>query len=120
MIYADLLTNVRALADQGVLVFEPFRAGIEAAWLYRSPDGGPASALLRYQPGARVPRHRHAGWEQVILIEGSQTDDSGTVRAGGVVTNAPGTEHAVVSSDGCLALLVWERQPVILPVILDE
>ncbi|MDR3516082.1 MAG: cupin domain-containing protein [Azospirillaceae bacterium] len=109
--YTDLLTNPEGLE---ALVFEPFRDGITAAWLYRSPDGGPASAVLRYQPGARVPRHRHVGWEQVILLRGSQRDATGMLRAGSVATNAPGTEHDVYSEEGCLALLVWERQPEIL------
>ena len=102
------------LTDANALTFEPFREGVEAAWLYRSPDGGPASAVLRYAPGARIPRHRHAGWEQVILLSGSQGDADGVVRAGGVAINPPGTEHDVYSEEGCLALLVWEKQPIIL------
>jgi anti-sigma factor ChrR (cupin superfamily) len=106
LILADLLT------DPAALKFEPFREGVEAMWLHRDPDGGPATALLRYRPGARIPRHRHPGWERVIMISGSQTDAQGVLRAGGVALNAPGTEHEVVSEDGCLALLVWERQPI--------
>ena len=108
MIVADLLTHAAALA------FEPFHEGIDAAWLHRDPDGGPAAAVLRYRPGARAPRHRHPGWERVILISGSQSDAEGVLRAGGVALNAPGTEHEVVSDEGCLALLVWERQPIML------
>ena len=102
------------IADWRGMTFVPFREGIEAAWLYRSEDGGPASAILRYQPGARVPRHRHAGWETVILLEGSQSDDHGTVSAGGVAINRPDSIHAVESPEGCVALLIWERQPEIL------
>ena len=70
--------------------------------------------MLRYKPGARAPRHRHAGWERVILISGSQVDARGLLKAGDVAVNAPGTEHDVFSKEGCLALLVWERQPIIL------
>ena len=108
MIFRSLLT------DPSALRFEPFREGIEAAWLHRDPDGGPAAALLRYKPGARAPRHRHAGWERVILISGSQADARGLLKAGDVALNAPGTEHDVVSEEGCLVLLVWERQPIML------
>ena len=70
--------------------------------------------MLRYKPGARGPRHRHAGWERVILISGSQADARGLLKAGDVALNAPGTEHDVYSEEGCVALLVWERQPIIL------
>ena len=94
LIIRDLLTNPSALR------FEPFREGIEAAWLHRDPDGGPAAAVLRYQPGANAPRHRHAGWERVIVISGSQADAQGLLKAGDVALNAPGAEHEVFSEGG--------------------
>jgi anti-sigma factor ChrR (cupin superfamily) len=108
VIIRDLLTNPSALC------FEPFREGIEAAWLHRDPDGGPAAAVLRYQPGAKAPRHRHAGSERVIVISGSQAEARALLEAGDVALNAPGAEHEVFSEEGCLALLVWERRPIML------
>jgi anti-sigma factor ChrR (cupin superfamily) len=108
LIISDLLTNPSALD------FEPFRKGIDAFWLHRDPHGGPAAAVLRYRPGARLPRHRHTGWERVIMLSGSQADGQGVLRAGGVALNAPGTEHQVSSEEGCIALLIWERQPVMI------
>ena len=108
MILPDLLGGLASLA------FEPFRDGVEIAWLRRDPDGGPAAALLRYQPGARSPRHRHAGWEHVFVLSGDQSDAQGTLRPGGLAANPPGSEHQVVSAEGCVALLVWERQPIML------
>jgi anti-sigma factor ChrR (cupin superfamily) len=50
----------------------------------------------------------------VIVINGSQADAQGLLKAGDVALNAPGTEHEVFSEEGCLVLLVWERQPVML------
>jgi anti-sigma factor ChrR (cupin superfamily) len=82
--------------------------------LHHDPDGGPAAAVLRYQPGAKAPRHRHVGWERVVVISGSQADAQGLIKAGDVALNAPGTEHEVFSAEGCLVLLVWERQPIML------
>ena len=46
-------------AARAALDWQPFRPGVEAHWLHRSPDGGPAAALLRYAPGSEVPRHAH-------------------------------------------------------------
>ena len=48
------------------------------------------------------------------MISGSQADARGLLSAGDVALNAPGAEHDVFSKEGCLALLVWERQPIIL------
>ena len=53
------------------LDFEPFRDGIEVHWLRRSD---PQVALLRYAPGARVPLHRHAGLETILVLDGAQSD----------------------------------------------
>ena len=86
--------------------FGPFRAGIEIAHLIA---GEPAVALLRYEPGAKVPSHRHPGLETVYVLEGSQRDERGVYRAGEIVFNTEGTIHSVVSDDGCVVLIQWAR-----------
>lgn len=109
---------VTTLLDSGwrELAFTPFRPGVE---ICRLVDGGPdkaSVAVLRYQPGASVPRHRHQGLESVLVLEGSQSDERGCYRTGSLVFNPAGTEHSVWSEDGCVVLIQWER-PVL---ILDE
>lgn len=108
--YADLLAGGwRALA------FQPFREGVELCWLERNATADdPALALLRYAPGARVPRHRHVGLETVVVLEGGQSDESGDYRAGAVALNAPGSEHSVWSQDGCVVLIHWTKPVEIL------
>ena len=86
--------------------FSPFRQGIEICWLRQSV---PQLALLRYAPGASVPRHRHAGLEIIQMLDGEQSDEHGTYKVGDVVLNPEGTEHSVHSDTGCVALLMWER-----------
>jgi anti-sigma factor ChrR (cupin superfamily) len=108
-----LLPQLLAI-DERTLDWQAFREGIEVSWLYRNGDNGPASAFLRYAPGARVPLHWHAGYEHVFVLKGSQSDGNGRHRAGTLVVNPPGTAHEVVSEEGCLVLVIWER-----PVILD-
>ena len=50
----------------------------------------------------------------MIVISGSQADPQGLLKAGDFALNAPGAEHDVVSEEGCVALLIWERQPIML------
>lgn len=105
----------RALSsDPDALDWQPFRAGIEACWLYQNGAHGPAAAYLRYAPGARAPAHHHAGYEHVLVLQGSQTDRNGRHVAGSLVVNEPGSAHEVVSDEGCVVLVIWER-----PVIFD-
>ena len=104
-----------ALSSDGRnLPWEPFREGVEIAWLYRNGEHGPAAAYLRYAPGARVPLHLHAGYEHVLILDGSQSDKNGLHRAGTLVINPPGTSHEVLSEEGCLVLIIWERPVVLL------
>ncbi len=111
IVLADLLANPAAWE---ALDWQPFRQGIDAAWLYRSEDGGPATALLRYQPGASAPLHRHAGWEHIVILAGSQGDQHADYGTGSFIANPPGSEHSVHSPQGCVALLIWERTPQFL------
>lgn len=111
IVLADLLGNP---ASWEALDWQPFREGIEAAWLYQSGNGGPASALLRYQPGASAPAHRHIGWEHIVVLAGSQGDHRSSYGVGSVIANPPGSEHRVHSSEGCVALLIWEKTPLFL------
>jgi anti-sigma factor ChrR (cupin superfamily) len=86
--------------------FAPFRPGVEIAML---APGEPAVALLRYAPGARVPRHRHPDLETILVLEGSQSDERGRHEAGALIVNTPGSEHSVWSEDGCVVLIQWTR-----------
>jgi anti-sigma factor ChrR (cupin superfamily) len=89
--------------------WEPFRDGIEIKRLWGDPRAGASVALLRYQPGARGPRHRHGGFEVIYVVSGSQSDERGTYVAGSLVVNPEGDEHHVRSDEGCVVLLIWER-----------
>lgn len=87
-------------------VYQPFRDGVEISPIV---EGEPAVALLRYAPGAGVPRHLHRGMETILILEGSQSDDHGTYGAGTLILNPEGSAHRVWSDDGCVVLIQWNR-----------
>ena len=95
--------------------WKPFRPGIESALIYETPGDGPAAMLLRYQPGAHAPAHRHLGFEHIVVLSGSQTDERGRHGAGSLLVHAPGTDHHVHSEDGCVVLAIWERRVGFIP-----
>lgn len=93
--------------------YRPFREGVEICDIL---TGEPAVALLRYAPGASVPRHLHTGMETILVLDGMQSDERGDYAAGAMVLNPEGSVHSVWSRDGCVVLIQWNR-----PVrILDE
>ena len=101
MAWADLLAG-----GWRRCTFVPFREGVEIAWL---KEGEPGVALLRYAPGAAVPRHRHLGLETIIVLDGTQSDERGQYPTGALVLNGAGSEHSVWSEEGCVVLIQWER-----------
>ncbi|WP_416672199.1 cupin domain-containing protein [Egbenema bharatensis] len=97
------------LTHPDALPWEPFRPGIAIHRLYSSTPPGSAAALLRYEPGAIVPWHRHLGYEHIWVLAGSQSDDRGTYTTGTLVINPPDTCHQVTSPEGCIVLIIWEK-----------
>ncbi len=82
------------------LPFEYFREGIEAHWLIKGGASDPSAAVLKYEPGSAVPRHRHAGLETIVVLDGVQSDEFGDYAAGTVVLNEVDSEHSVWSKAG--------------------
>lgn len=70
--------------------------------------------LMRYEAGATIPRHRHLGDEQIFVLEGSVSDDTGTCTAGNYARRPSGCVHTVVSKTGALVLAITSgpTQPV--------
>lgn len=99
---------------KGDIAWQPFRAGIEIHRLYGEAGVGRSAALLRYAPGAVLPEHRHAGFEQILVLDGAQVDDRGRYGKGTLVVNPPGSQHSVSCPEGCIVFVTWE-----LPVEFD-
>lgn len=97
--------------DWHAMTFEPFRDGVEVCYLRRTD---PSVALLRYAPGARVPRHLHTGLETILVLDGEQSDERGDYKTGSYILNPEGSTHSVWSNPGCVVLIQWERPVKIL------
>ena len=109
------LGNLFQIADwQETLAWTPFREGIDIFRLYGDGSSGPATALLRFHPGARVPLHEHIGYEHILVLAGCQVDEHGPASAGTLLVNPPQTCHSVVSETGCIVLAIYEK-PVAFP-----
>lgn len=104
LIFPDLL-NIAARADE--IAWEAFGTGTDIYRIYN--NGTAAAALIRYQPGAKVPHHQHTGFEHIIVLSGSQVDANGEHKAGTLVVNPPESSHSVASENGCIVLVIWEK-----------
>jgi anti-sigma factor ChrR (cupin superfamily) len=68
-----------------------------------------ATSIVRYAPGSHFDRHVHDGGEEILVLEGVFSDESGDYGAGTYLRNPPGSAHAPFSREGCL-LFVKLRQ----------
>ena len=75
-------------------------------WKVLWEDGDRKAVLMRYDPGATIPRHRHLGDEQIFVLDGSVSDDTGTCIKGNYARRPPGCVHTVTSRDGALVLAI--------------
>jgi anti-sigma factor ChrR (cupin superfamily) len=83
-------------------------------WLQKGTGDEPSVAILKYLPGARVPKHRHAGLETILVLDGIQCDEKGNYPAGTFILNPMGTEHTVWTEMGCAVLIQWAKPVIIL------
>ncbi|MDQ2780431.1 MAG: cupin domain-containing protein [Pseudomonadota bacterium] len=85
-------------------------AGVERWMLDRiGGEVALATSLVRYAPGSHFERHVHGGGEEILVLEGVFSDDSGDHPRGTYLRNPPGSAHAPWSREGCL-LFVKLRQ----------
>jgi quercetin dioxygenase-like cupin family protein len=70
---------------------------------------GTEAYLARFAPGMTFPSHAHHGHEDVLILEGSYTDDAGKVfRSGDVHSMEAGAEHSftIGADEPCVAAAV--------------
>ena len=80
--------------------------GIRQKALWSDPATQRRAVLSRFEPGASLPMHRHAGDEILYVIEGAIADEAGTVSAGNMGYRPNGCVHNVSSKNGATVLAV--------------
>ncbi len=68
-----------------------------------------ATSLVRYAAGSAFPEHPHPEGEEIFVMDGVFSDESGDHPAGSYLRNPPGSAHSPHSATGCL-LFVKLRQ----------
>ena len=60
-----------------------------------------ATSVVRYQPGARFTSHVHELGEEIFVLDGVFSDETGDHPAGTYIMNPPRSRHAPFSASGC-------------------
>ncbi len=65
-------------------------------------ETGHVTSIVRYEPGAIFSEHIHPKGEEIFVLEGTFSDESGDYPQGTYLRNPPGSSHSPFSKDGCL------------------
>ncbi|WP_405419416.1 cupin domain-containing protein [Marinobacter flavimaris] len=68
-------------------------------------ERGHATSVVRYEPGASFNRHEHPLGEEIFVLDGVFSDETGDYPAGTYLRNPPGSGHAPFSKEGCTLLV---------------
>ncbi len=60
-----------------------------------------ATSIVRYQPGSKFKSHVHDFGEEIFVLEGVFSDETGHYPVGSYIMNPPGSSHAPFSEEGC-------------------
>lgn len=97
----------KGLASISENMWQPFRENVDIYPLVGDPPQGQSTALIRYQPGSRVPSHKHLGAEHIFVLSGSQDDENGHYSEGELLISSTGSEHSIISKEGCIVLAIY-------------
>jgi anti-sigma factor ChrR (cupin superfamily) len=77
--------------------------------LYEDPERGEMTCLLKLEPGAHIPFHKHPEIEQSFVLEGSVEDHDGIAMAGDYVWRKSGSLHDNKSPGGAVLFAVYRK-----------
>ena len=64
-------------------------------------ESGQVTSLVQYEPGANFPSHPHPGGEEILVLSGVFSDETGDWPKGSYLLNPEGFTHAPYSKAGC-------------------
>jgi anti-sigma factor ChrR (cupin superfamily) len=60
-----------------------------------------ATSLVRYSAGTKFAAHKHDLGEEIFVLDGIFSDETGDYPAGSYIMNPPGSSHSPFSTRGC-------------------
>ncbi|MFN5235396.1 MAG: cupin domain-containing protein [Burkholderiaceae bacterium] len=94
---------IKAVVDTNKLFWiESPASGVERKYLDRiGTEVARASSLVRYGRNSSFAPHTHHGGEEILVLEGTFSDENGDYPAGTYLRNPPNSAHSPHSKDGC-------------------
>ena len=87
--------------------------GVQRRMLDRDGDEiARATTLVRFAPGSHFSAHSHGGGEELFVLDGIFSDETGDYGPGSYLRNPVGSRHTPPSDRGCTNLVkLWQMHP---------
>ena len=82
-------------------------AGVWIHFYHRDAETGQATALIKMEPGAEYPTHRHVGAEELLVLQGAYQDERGRHAAGDYVRYEADSSHHPRCPEGATACVLF-------------
>ena len=104
----------RAVCDTNAMDWQP--SPVDGVWRKRlevigAVESGRVTSLVRFDAGARFPAHDHPDGEEILVLDGTFSDEFGDHPKGTFLLNPEGTRHEPYSKLGCLLLVKLRQYP---------
>ncbi|MDE1891706.1 MAG: cupin domain-containing protein [Betaproteobacteria bacterium] len=68
-----------------------------------------ATSIVSYLPYSEFPQHSHGGGEEILVLDGVFSDETGDYGPGSYLRNPPGSAHTPRSQEGCTIFVkLWQ------------
>jgi anti-sigma factor ChrR (cupin superfamily) len=103
----DVIPGVSGVrTDEAPWIAAPL-PGVSYKLISRDEERGYTTRLVRFDPGARYPTHRHGGTEEIFVLEGTVWVNGTLLKAGDYCRSDEGTEEVgTFTEDGAMAIVV--------------
>jgi anti-sigma factor ChrR (cupin superfamily) len=105
----DLADAPESGLDLSALAWDEPVPGVRMRMMKEDAARGMRAYLVWAQPGARHPRHRHGGAENILVLRGALRDDRGDYGPGEVCRSRPGSTHSeeALPGEDCVCYVVY-------------
>ncbi|NQV91999.1 cupin domain-containing protein [Candidatus Woesearchaeota archaeon] len=95
----------RYYTNKNNIEWQAFQPGVEIKHLHEHQKA--KIVMIKFSPGAKVPKHEHEGGEEIYVLDGTLIDEEGTYTKGAYLYNPPKSTHTTHSPEGCTLLVTW-------------
>lgn len=112
MLNMDFAKKVMIRSDELDWQKSPMEGVLRKPLAREEAERGHATSIVRYEAGARFRTHEHPLGEEILVLDGTFSDEHGNFGPGTYFRNPPGTSHAPFSKNGCtLFVKLHQFQP---------